>query len=123
MRPVPVRGLSVLLAVEGGALVLLGLGYAVVSALGSPESLAGAELAAAFAVAAGGVLGLLGRAVVRRRPWARTPALLLNLLAVPVAVGLLQAHVWAVGVPVLLVPLAALALLASPQVRAALRET
>jgi len=119
----PLRVLVAVLLVEATALVVLGVGYAVLSVTGSPENLLGAELAAAFAVVAGGVTGLLARAVSAGRSWARTPAVLINLLALPVAVGLLQGGVWAVGVPLLLVVLIALALFVAAPVRAALRES
>ena len=122
MIAAPLRLLAGMLALEALLLVGLGVGYAVVSALGSPEDLLAAELAAAFALALGLATAVLGRAVGRRRGWARTPAVLLNLLTLPVAVGLLQAHVWLVGIPVLLLALATLATFAHPVVRRELRE-
>lgn len=120
--PTPLRSLVLLLTAEGVALGLAGLAYAVTAATGSPENLLAAELEAGIAVLTGVVLGLLARAVARRRSWARTPALLLNLLAVPVAIGLLQAGVYAVGLPLLVVALVTSALLLAPPVARELRD-
>ena len=59
----------------------------------------------------------------RGRAWSRTPAVLINLLALPVAVGLLQGGVWPIGAPLLLIAVAALALFSTGPARAALRES
>jgi hypothetical protein len=92
----------VLLAVEGIALVVVGLVFAIATAAGSPTNRGLSFTVAGFGIAAGAVLVLLGRAIDRLRGWARSPAVVLQLLAFPVGVGLLQGHVWAAGVPVLL---------------------
>ena len=63
---------------------------------------------AGFAVAGGVVLLLLARAVDRKQGWARSPAVVLQLLAVPVGIGFLQGGLWAAGVPVLLLAAATL---------------
>jgi len=97
-----VRRAAVLLAVEGVALAVLGIGFAVATAVGSPTNRGLSFGVAGFAVATGGVLAGLARAVERRRGWARSPAVVLQLLAFPVGVGLLQGQVWLAGVPVLL---------------------
>jgi hypothetical protein len=88
--------------VEGVALLVTGVVYAVATAAGSPTDRGLSFVLAGFALAAGLVLGLLGRAIGRRRGWARSPAVVLQLLAFPVGTGLLQGHVWAAGIPVLL---------------------
>ena len=116
------RALVALLLLEAASLTLLGLGYAVVSLVGSPEDRLAALLAAGLAVAVGGALAVLARAVSRGRAWARSPAVLINLLVIPVSVGLLQAGVWPVGTPLLLVAVVALALFTTAPVRSALSE-
>ncbi|MDT4987916.1 MAG: hypothetical protein QOI74_2010, partial [Micromonosporaceae bacterium] len=63
---------------------------------------------AGFAVGGGAVLMLLARAVDRRQGWARAPAGVLQLLALPVGVGFLQGGIWAAGVPLLLFAVATL---------------
>ena len=123
MEPEPVvRRLAQLLALEGVLLALLAVGYAAVSAAGKPENLLGAELAALAALAAGCVLLLLARATARGRTWARSPAVVLNVLPLPVAVGLLQGGVWWVGLPLLALAATVLYLYATPAARVALRE-
>jgi hypothetical protein len=69
---------------------------------GEPDDRAASLGVAAFAVAGGTLLGLLGRAVGRSRGWARTPALVLQLLAFPVATGLAQGGVWLAAAPLFL---------------------
>jgi hypothetical protein len=93
---------AVLLAVEGVALLLVGLVDAVATAIGSPNDRALSFVVAGFAAGTGALLLLLARSIDRRRGWARSPAVVLQLLALPVGVGLLQGRVWAAGVPVLL---------------------
>ncbi|GAC1440166.1 MAG: hypothetical protein NVSMB55_03800 [Mycobacteriales bacterium] len=94
---------AVLLGLEGAALLAVGVVFAVATAAGSPTNRGLSFTVAGFAVGAGVVLGLLGRSVSRLRGWARSPSVVLQLLAFPVGVGLLQGGVWAAGVPVLLV--------------------
>jgi hypothetical protein len=98
----------VLLAVEAIALVVIGIADGVATATGSPANRGLSFALAGMTVAAGGVLLLLGRALDRRRGWARSPAVVLQVLALPVGVGLLQGGKWAAGVPVLLLAAAAL---------------
>lgn len=93
---------AALLALEGVALTVLGIIDAIATAVGTPTNRALSFLVAAFGLLGGLVLVLLGRAVSRRRGWARSPAIVLELLAFPVGVGLLQGGLWAAGIPVLL---------------------
>jgi hypothetical protein len=102
-------------------LVLLGIGYGAASLTDDSER-APAELAAGAAVLVGVVLLLLARAVDRRRGWARSPAVVLNVFPVPVALGVLQAGVWWVGLPMLALAGSVLYLFATPELRDAFRE-
>ena len=79
-------------------------------------------MTAVLALAAAVGLGLVARGLLAGRRWARAPALVTNLILLPVAVGLLQAHVWYAGVPLLLWALAVLVLLFAPATAAALDE-
>jgi hypothetical protein len=97
-----VRRGAVLLAVEGVALLVVGIVFVVATATGSPENRGLSYGVAGFALAGGAVLLLLARAVDRRQGWARSPAVVLQLLAVPVGIGFLQGGLWAAGVPLLL---------------------
>jgi fatty acid desaturase len=56
-------------------------------------------------------LGLVGRGLYRRRRWARAPALVTNLLVLPVAFDLTRGGRWYVGVPLLLLAVVVLVLL------------
>ena len=118
-----VRRIAQLLAVEGTALVVLGVVYAVVSATGRPENRLGAELAAAFLVVLGAVVVLLARATAAGRTWPRSPAVVVNVIALPVGLGLLQGHLYLLAVVVLLPAVTLLWLFATPEARERLRES
>ena len=108
---------------EGAALIVLGGVYAVVSATGRPENRLGAELAAAFLVVLGAVVVLLARAIAAGRNWPRTPAVVVNVIALPVGLGLLQGHLYVAGVVLLLPAVTLLWLTATPEARERLRES
>jgi hypothetical protein len=93
---------SLLLLVEGAALTVIGLVDGVATVVGEPDDRAASLGVALFAVAGGLLLLGLGRAVGRRRGWARSPGIVLQLLAFPVATGLVQGRVWAAAIPVFL---------------------
>ena len=116
-----VRRLAVLLALEGAALVLAGLGYGV-AGLAKGADTAPIELAAAAAVVGGLVLLLLARATVRVKPWSRSPAVVLNVFPFPLGLSLLQAGAWWVAVPLVAVAATVLYLYATPELREAFRE-
>ncbi len=118
-----VRRIAQLLGVEGAALIVLGGVYAVVSATGRPENRLGAELAAAFLVVLGAAVVLLARAIAAGRTWPRTPAVVVNVIALPVGLGLLQGHLYVAGVVLLLPAVILLWLTATPEARERLRES
>ncbi|MCU1673799.1 MAG: hypothetical protein JWN77_1912 [Frankiales bacterium] len=93
------RRAAALLAVEGVALAVLGL---VDGLRADADDRRAAVATTVFAVLAGLLLLGLARAVQRRQGWARTPAVVLQLLALPVGTDLVRGGVWAAGVPVLL---------------------
>ncbi len=118
-----VRRIAGLLGVEGAALFVLGVVYGVVSGLGRPENRLGAELAAALLVVLGIVVVLLARATASGRTWPRTPSVVVNVIALPVGLGLLQGHLYLAAVVVLLPALTLLWLFATPEARERLRES
>lgn len=65
-------------------------------------------------------LVLVARGLVRRRRWARSPALLTQIIAIPVAVALSQAGQYAYGVPLGIVAVLTAAALLSPSTTRAL---
>ena len=115
------RRLALLLALEGVLLVVLGFVYGGAS-LTDDSDRAPALLAAGAAVLVGVVLLLLARGVSRQRAWARSPAVVLNLLPLPVALGAFQAGAWWAGVPLVLLAGSVLYLFATPELREVYRE-
>jgi hypothetical protein len=95
------------------SLVMIGLGVLlfVRGFGGDTDDLWRAELGAVMAFASGAASCLLARGLVSRRPWARSPTVLVQLLCLPVAVGLLQGGMYGYGVPLVVVPVAVLVLL------------
>ena len=108
-------------AVEGAALVVLGAGYAVAGVAGDPFDRAATLLEAGLAVLAGVVLLLVARGLQGVRGWSRSPAVVLQLLALPVGAGLVQGGVYYAAVPVLGLAGAVLYQLATPEARLAFR--
>ncbi|WP_250281775.1 hypothetical protein [Frankia sp. CiP1_Cm_nod2] len=105
------RAAAVLLAAEGLLLVCLGV-FLVVRGFGADTDDRGrAELGGLFAVVAGVVLWLLTWALLARRQWARSPLVVVQILCIPVAVGLLQAHRYGEGIPLVAVPVGVLVLI------------
>jgi hypothetical protein len=109
-------------AVEGAALVLLGLVYGGAGVVRDPFDRSATLLEAAMAVLAGLLVLLVARGLGEHRGWARSPAVVVQLLALPVGYGLVQGRVWAAAVPVLLLALSVLYLLMTAEARLAFRE-
>jgi hypothetical protein len=108
-------------AAEGVALLGLGGFYALKVALQRPESYPRALLGAAMALAGGAFLVLLALAVRHVRRWARSPLIVLQLLALPVGYSLaFQAGLPGYGGPILVLAVVELYLLFTPRARAAL---
>ena len=117
----PVSRAALLVAVEGAALTVLGIGYAAAGVVGRPFDRTATLLEAAFAVGAGLLVLLVARGLHRLQGWSRSPAVVLQLLALPVGVGLVQGRVWYAAAPVLLLAGAVLYLLATAEARLAWR--
>ena len=119
--PAQVRIAAALIGLESLAL-LLAAGILVAKTLsGHPDSIGRALLAAALAIGGAVALGLGARGLGRLRPAARTPMLVLQLLALPVGYSLaFQAGLVGYGAPILVGALTVLYLLFTPPARAAL---
>ena len=113
---------ALLVALEGVVLTLLGLGYGVAGLVGDPFDRAATLLEAAFTAVAGVLVLLVARGLRRVAGWARSPAVVVQLLALPVGVGLVQGRVWVAAVPVLVLLLAVLYLLMTAEARLAFRD-
>ena len=112
---------ALLVALEGAALAVLGLGYGIAGVVGEPFDRTATLLQAGFVVLVGGLVLLVARGLARVAGWSRSPAVVLQLLALPVGVGLVQGEVWYAAVPVLLLAGGVLYLLATPHARLAFR--
>ncbi|MCW2616767.1 MAG: rane protein [Frankiales bacterium] len=112
---------ALLVAVEGAALSVLGVGYGVAGLLGDPFDRAATLLEAGFAVIAGVLVLLVARGLQLVKGWSRSPAVVLQLLALPVGLGLVQGRVWYAAVPVLGLAGSVLYQLATPEARLAFR--
>jgi hypothetical protein len=114
------RRLALLLAVEGLALVALGIGSGIAS-LSDRGDRTPVELAAGAAVVTGLVLLTLARATDAGRAWARAPSVTLNVFPFPVAVGVFQAGAWWAATPMIVLAGSVLYLFATPELRALFR--
>ena len=112
---------ALLVAVEGAALVVLGIGYAVAGAVGDPFDRTATLLEGGLAALAGLLVLLVARSLLRVQGWARSPAVVLQLLALPVGLGLVQGAVLYAAAPVLGLAAAVLYQLATPEARLAFR--
>jgi hypothetical protein len=124
--PLPGSPLSLvagLVAAQGVGLVGVAVFYLVELVVATTSDVGRALVTAALAVLAGVGLLLVGRGLLRGRRWARSPALVTNLILVPVAVGLVQGGRWYVGVPLLAWAAAVVVLLFTRAVNDALEDT
>jgi uncharacterized membrane protein len=112
-----------LVGLEGAGLVAITVFYVVELVVASASDVTAALVTALLALAAAVGLLLVARGLQRRRRWARSPALVANLIMVPVAVGLLQGGRWYVGLPLLAWAAVVVVLLFSRAVNDALDET
>jgi hypothetical protein len=118
----PVARAALLVAVEGLALVVLGVAYGTAGLLGDPFDRTATLLQAGIAVVGGGLVLLVARGLAEVRGWARSPAVVVQLLALPVGYGLVQGRVWVAAVPVLLLAALVLYHLLTAEARLAFRE-
>ena len=119
--PVPLRVAAAVVCVEAVGLLAAAAVLVAKTITGHPDSVGRALVGAALAVFAAAVLGLCARGLVRRRSSARTPVVVLQLLALPVGYSLaFQAGRVGYGGPVLLAAVTVLYLLFTPPAREAL---
>jgi hypothetical protein len=119
--PRPLVAACVLIGLQVLALVAAGVLVVVKALTQTAHSLAGALLLAAIVLAGAAVLALCARGLLRLRPAARTPVVVLEALALPVSYSLgFQAGRVGYGAPIMIGALAVLYLLFTPPVRAVL---
>jgi O-antigen/teichoic acid export membrane protein len=112
-----------LVAAEGVLLVGIAVFYVVELAIATATDVTGALVSAGLALLTAVGLLQVARGLFRSRRWARSPALVTNLILVPVAVGLLQGGRWYVGVPLLAAAAAVVVLLFSSSVNTTLEQS
>lgn len=118
--PATLRWAVVLVLAE--ALVVAAIaGYLVVEDVtASPTDPAGAIAVTAYFAALAALLGVLCRALWRRRAWARGPAFFLQLMLLPIGYYMMAGGLAWLGVPVILLGLLGAVLLVAPATRNAL---
>lgn len=121
--PRAVQLAGVVLGIEAAALFVIAGLLAVATARGQTESLGRAAFGVLAGLAAGAMLLRVGLGVARVEGWARAPAVVAQLLLLPVGYTLaVTAEQPGYGVPVLLASAAELFLLVTPEARAAFLE-
>lgn len=119
--PAQIRVAAGVILAQALALLAAALVLVVKTVAGSPDSVARALLGAAMALLGTLVLLVCARGLLATRPAARTPVVVLELLALPVGYSLgFQAGLMGYGVPILFSALAVLYLLFTPPARKAL---
>ena len=122
-RPSALQVVAALVLLQAASLVGIAVFYVVELAVATATDVTRALVSAGLALLAG--LGVLqvGRSLLQARRWARSPALVTNLILVPVSVGLLQGGRWLVGVPLLAAAAIVVILLFSSSVNATLERS
>ncbi len=105
---------ATLVAIEALGLLAAAVFYVVELVVATADDAVRALVSAALALVSAVGLGLVSRGLATGRRWARAPALVTNLLVLPVALGLLQGGLWSVGLPLLVLALTVLVLLFLP---------
>jgi hypothetical protein len=113
-RPITLSAAAAIEAVEGAAVLAVGLFVGIEAIIGSPNDLASALVLALMAIAAGIGIIAVGRGLWQTRRWARAPALLTQIFAVIAAISMIQSRRQAVGVVLIALALAGAATLLSP---------
>ncbi len=119
--PGGVRAAAAVVLLEAGALAVTGLTLLVLAFVRTTTRLWGALAIVGFALLGAAVLALCARGLLQLRPSARSPIILVQLLAVPVGYTLgIQAGRPLIGVPILVVAITVVILLMLPSSRQAL---
>ena len=109
--------------IEAIALAVAAVGLSIYQVSGHrPQSVADSWGVVAMAAVGAVSLGFVVRALVRRRRWARSPAVLTQLIALPIGIGLSGNGGAAVGVPLAVCAAAGLIGLVAPATSRALGE-
>ena len=121
-RPTTLLASAALVALEALGLVLAAAVVALELLVSSAADPLGAAVLAGLALVAGIGLALVARGLARRGRWSRAPAMVTNLILLPVGYGLVQSGRWYAGLPIMALGLAVLVLLFHPATNAALDD-
>ena len=110
-EPVTLLAAAALVALEAVGLLAAAVFFVVELGVADADDRVRAATAAALTLLGAIGLGLVARGLFGRRRWARAPALVTNLLVLPVAYDLTRGGRWYVGVPLLLLAAVVLVLL------------
>ncbi len=91
-KPARITLVAGLNALEGAALVIGGVYMLVMGLLGRPDSPQQAEMGGLTVIALGLIPLFAARGLLQRRSWSRGPALITQIIALPVAWTLLRSH-------------------------------
>lgn len=109
-------------ALEGAAIVALGLYVGIEAVAGSPNDLASAVVLALMAVGAGVFIVAVAKGLWQRRRWGRAPAVLTQIFVLISAISMIQSDRTALGGVLVAVAVVAAAMLLSPPSTRALDE-
>jgi peptidoglycan/LPS O-acetylase OafA/YrhL len=119
--PAPLRAACAVIGLEAVALLGVAVFLFVDAVTGNPDSFSAAVLIGIGTLLGAVLLGYCARGLWRLQSGARTPAVVLQLLALPVSYSMaFQAGRYSYGGPILLAALAVLYLLFTPPTRAVL---
>ncbi|MFI6507533.1 hypothetical protein ACIBCT_08005 [Streptosporangium sp. NPDC050855] len=119
-RPMPLTVAAAVTGLEGVTAVILG-GYAGVETVaGRPADVMSSVGVAVFGVIVGAALLWVARGMLQAERWARSPGVLTQIFAIPVAVTLIQSGQGATGFPLIALALIGLVALLSPPTTRAL---
>jgi hypothetical protein len=119
--PGGIQAAAAIVLLEAAALAVTGLTLLVLAFVHTTTRLWGAVAIVGFALLGAAVLGLCARGLLRLRPGARSPVILVQLLAVPVGYSLgIEAGRVLIGAPILIAAIAVVVLLMLPSSRQAL---
>jgi predicted alternative tryptophan synthase beta-subunit len=121
-RPATLSAAAAIEALEGAAVLAVGLYVGIEAIIGRPHDLASAVALAVMAVLAGVGILAVSRGLWQVRRWGRAPALLTQIFAVIAAVSMIQSRRHALGAILIVVAVAGAAALLSPPTTRALVE-
>jgi uncharacterized membrane protein (DUF2068 family) len=113
---------AAIVAMEGLAMVGIAVFFVLEVLTAGPDDPVRAWVTALLAAASAAGLVLTGRGLLLGRRWARAPALVSNLLLLPVSASMLRGGLYVVGVPLLALGLSVLVLLFTRPVTEALDD-